>query len=74
MNGFVIRRSKEAAAEAIVESKDSSLKYHLGLINGSKRLCAAILQTKKTYRPMTQKEIDMALEYSHDVTIVRAPS
>ena len=72
INGFVLRRSKDVAADAIVESKDTSLKQNLGLIHGSKMLCAAILRTKKTYRRMSQQEIDSAVEYAHDVTVVRA--
>ena len=37
---------------------------------GSKKLCAAILATGKTYGPMTPAQITAAIEYAHNVVIV----
>lgn len=71
MNGFVIRRSIEVNSSDIVKSKDTDLRNEKSLIEGSKRLCKAILDTKKVYRKMTKREIDEAIEYADNVTVVR---
>lgn len=71
MNGFIIRRSAELRSDQIVKSDDVTLKQQMQLIEGSRKLCRAILDTKKVYRKLTEREIDEAIEYAANVTIVK---
>jgi hypothetical protein len=58
-------------ANQIVKSDDAILKYNMQIIEGSRMLCKAILATGKVYRKMTKREIDDAIEYAENVTVVR---
>lgn len=71
MTGFVIRRTDPMKANQIVKSDDAILKYNMQIIEGSRMLCKAILATGKVYRNMTKREIDEAIEYAENVTVVR---
>lgn len=71
MTGFVIRRTDPMKASQIVKSDDAILKHNMEIIEGSRILCKAILATGKVYRNMTRREIDEAIEYAENVTVVR---
>lgn len=71
MTGFVIRRTDPMKASQIVKSDDAILKHNMEIIEGSRILCKAILATGKVYRNMTKREIDEAIEYAENVTVVR---
>jgi hypothetical protein len=71
VTGFVIRKSEPLKSGQIVKSDDAILKHNMEIIEGSRMLCKAILATGKVYRKMTQKEMDDAIEYAENVTVVR---
>jgi hypothetical protein len=45
----------------------STIRYLDSLRFGSKALCAAILRTGRTHRPMTEAEQIEAVRYAHDI-------